>query len=51
MTQTPARSSGEGGPAMNFTDIFVRKPVLATVVSLLILVVGLRAALSLPVRQ
>ncbi len=36
---------------MNFTDIFVRKPVLATVVSLLILVIGLRAALSLPVRQ
>jgi multidrug efflux pump len=36
---------------MKFTDIFVQKPVLATVVSLLILVVGLRAALSLPVRQ
>jgi multidrug efflux pump len=30
---------------MNFTDIFVKKPVLATVVSLLILVIGLRAAL------
>ena len=28
---------------MNFTDIFVRRPVLATVVSLLILVLGLRA--------
>ena len=36
---------------MKFTDIFVKKPVLATVVSLLILVIGLRAALSLPVRQ
>jgi multidrug efflux pump len=36
---------------MGFTDIFVKRPVLATVVSLLILVVGLRAALSLPVRQ
>jgi multidrug efflux pump len=36
---------------MNFTDIFVKKPVLATVVSLIILVLGLRAALSLPVRQ
>ncbi|HXJ01669.1 MAG TPA: efflux RND transporter permease subunit [Micropepsaceae bacterium] len=36
---------------MNFTDIFVKKPVLATVVSLVILVIGLRAALSLPVRQ
>src|SRR6266852_2201150 len=36
---------------MNFTDIFIKKPVLATVVSLLILVIGLRAALSIPVRQ
>src|SRR5882672_1375171 len=36
---------------MSFTDIFVKKPVLATVVSLVILVIGLRAALSLPVRQ
>jgi multidrug efflux pump len=34
-----------------FTDIFIRRPVLATVVSLLILVIGLRAAFSLPVRQ
>ena len=36
---------------MNFTDIFIRKPVLATVVSLLILVMGLRALFGLPVRQ
>ena len=36
---------------MNFTDIFVKRPVLATVVSLLILVIGLRAVLSLPIRQ
>ena len=36
---------------MNFTDIFIRKPVLATVVSLAILVIGLRAGLSLPIRQ
>ena len=36
---------------MNFTDIFVKKPVLATVVSLVILVIGLRAAFLLPVRQ
>ena len=36
---------------MNFTDIFVKKPVLATVVSLVILVIGLRAAFELPVRQ
>jgi multidrug efflux pump len=36
---------------MNFTDIFVKRPVLSIVVSLMILVVGLRAALSLPVLQ
>ncbi len=32
---------------MNFTDIFIRRPVLASVVSLLILVVGLRSYYSL----
>jgi len=36
---------------MRFTDIFVRRPVLATVVSLLILLVGLRAFLDLDVRE
>jgi multidrug efflux pump len=36
---------------MNLTDIFIRRPVLATVVSLLILVLGLRAAASLPILQ
>ena len=36
---------------MKFTDLFVHRPVLASVVSLLILVVGLRALLSLEVRQ
>jgi len=36
---------------MGFTDIFVKRPVLATVVSLMILVIGLRAMLALPVRQ
>ena len=36
---------------MNFTDIFIRRPVLATVVSLLILVLGLRAYQVLPVLQ
>src|SRR6202166_4158651 len=34
---------------MNFTDIFVRRPVLASVVSLAILVVGLRSFTSLQV--
>ena len=36
---------------MSFTDIFIRRPVLSTVVSLLILLVGLSAAFNLPVRQ
>ena len=34
-----------------FTDIFIRKPVLASVVSLLILLIGLRAVFDLPIRQ
>ena len=36
---------------MKFTDIFIRRPVLATVVSLAILVLGLRAAGTLPILQ
>ncbi len=36
---------------MNFTDIFIRRPVLATVVSLMILVLGLRAYGVLPILQ
>ena len=36
---------------MKFTDLFVRRPVLASVVSLLILLVGLRSLVSLQVRQ
>ena len=36
---------------MNFTDLFIRRPVLASVVSLMILVLGLRAAFSLPILQ
>ncbi len=36
---------------MNITDIFIRRPVLAAVVSLLILVLGLRSLQSLPVNQ
>src|SRR3984885_707834 len=35
----------------SFTDIFIRRPVLASVVSLMILVLGLRAAFSLPILQ
>ena len=36
---------------MAFTDIFIRRPVLALVVSLLILLIGFKAASSLPIRQ
>jgi len=36
---------------MNFTDLFIRKPVLATTISLLILVLGIRSLVGLPVRQ
>jgi multidrug efflux pump len=36
---------------MRFTDIFIHRPVLATVVSLMILVLGLGAVRSLPIRQ
>ncbi|MDA3920641.1 MAG: efflux RND transporter permease subunit [Salinisphaera sp.] len=36
---------------MKFTDAFINRPVLAIVVSLLILVLGLRAVTSLTVRQ
>ena len=36
---------------MSFTDIFIKRPVLASVVSLLILLIGLSALFTLPVRQ
>jgi multidrug efflux pump len=36
---------------MKFTDIFIRRPVLSTVLSLLILVLGLRSINLLPVRE
>ena len=36
---------------MNFTDIFIRRPILATVVSMMLLVLGLRALSELPVLQ
>src|SRR5271155_462846 len=36
---------------MVWTDIFIKRPVLSVVVSLLILLIGLRAATTLPIRQ
>ena len=47
----PNVADNSGTAAMNFTDIFIRRPVLATVVSLMILVLGLRAMGALPVLQ
>ncbi|HEY5208236.1 MAG TPA: multidrug efflux RND transporter permease subunit [Stellaceae bacterium] len=36
---------------MRFTDLFIRRPVLSIVVSLMILLLGLRALYGLPIRQ
>lgn len=36
---------------MSFTDLFIRRPVLSSVVSLLILLIGLQAVFNLQVRQ
>src|SRR6202165_5813149 len=36
---------------MKFTDLFVRRPVLATVVNLVILIAGLQSVRSLSIRQ
>lgn len=36
---------------MNFTDIFIKRPVLASVVSLMILLLGLKSVFDLNVRQ
>lgn len=36
---------------MKFTDIFIERPVLATVISLMILVLGIRSLMSLPILQ
>src|SRR5438445_10064528 len=36
---------------MRFTDLYIKRPVLATVISLLILALGLRSLGMLPIRQ
>ena len=36
---------------MKFTDLFIKRPVLATVVSLLILLFGINSIMSIQVRQ
>src|SRR5581483_3099846 len=47
----PRSETGEGHAAMHFTDIFIKRPVLALVISLLILLIGLKAMFGLPIRQ
>src|ERR1017187_9811747 len=49
-TRTRRRRKSES-QAMKFTDLFIRRPVLAAVISLLILVLGLRSLFGLPVNQ
>lgn len=44
-------SIATGGAMRKFTDIFVERPVLATVISLTILILGLRSLGALPVLQ
>ncbi|HEY5363079.1 MAG TPA: efflux RND transporter permease subunit, partial [Aestuariivirga sp.] len=36
---------------MNFTDTFIKRPVLAMTISLLFIVLGIRAMSSLPINQ
>ncbi|MGH7184715.1 MAG: efflux RND transporter permease subunit, partial [Pseudomonadota bacterium] len=36
---------------MRFVDIFIRRPVIALVVNLLIVLIGVRAAMELPIQQ
>ena len=46
---TTARESV--GDAMRFTDLFIRRPVIAIVVNVVIIIAGLQAISSLTVRQ
>src|ERR1700731_3929704 len=50
MRRTRRPRNNEGHP-MKFTDLFIRRPVLASVVSLLILVLGLRSLSDLKVSE
>ncbi|HEX6135742.1 MAG TPA: efflux RND transporter permease subunit [Longimicrobiales bacterium] len=47
----PAEGLPEGGGRRAITDVFIRHPVLAIVVNLVIVLVGWRAMTSLPVQQ
>src|SRR5690606_22969122 len=41
----------DGEPAMSFSDIFIKRPVLTTVVALMILLLGFQGLFNLSVRQ
>src|SRR5207302_2229503 len=49
----PSRSTSEPrkGPPVKITDLFIRRPVLAIVVNLIIVIAGVQAIRSLNVRQ
>ncbi|KAF1020454.1 MAG: Multidrug resistance protein MdtF [Paracidovorax wautersii] len=46
-----APASDGGGPAMKLAEISIRRPVFATVLSLLVLLIGIVSYFSLPVRE
>jgi multidrug efflux pump len=50
MSGAPADPAA-AGPRRAFTDLYIRRPVLATVVSLLILLLGIQGFFSLQIRQ
>src|SRR5204862_5619164 len=49
--RSPSTSERPRGAPMRFTDLFIRRPVLAIVVNLLIVIAGVQAIRSLNVRQ
>jgi len=51
MSAQPAQPQGPQESKRAFTDLFVKHPVLAIVVNLVIVLVGVRALTSLPVQQ
>ena len=46
-----ASDLGQGAAEPRFTDIFVRRPVLATALSLSLALIGVRVAIDMPVQQ
>ncbi|HWP93288.1 MAG TPA: efflux RND transporter permease subunit, partial [Thermodesulfobacteriota bacterium] len=50
-SETDLEPHKKGGDGRSFTDIFIKHPVLAVVVNLVIVLVGWRAIMTLPVQQ